>query len=210
MGSYVVYVCYFRNILDSSFGEAVFLYSSTSEIIIFILIMVFFCVIMKIIENVYKYSTPIPFPMPTSLLYVCIGGLLARVDISKKKFFFGIILLCSSTLVFLISLKWEDAKVFCPALILVSTVCIYFIVYRLFNNSIHSTPSWICALSNCAFGVYLIHPLFINLTIKIFHINPLYFCPVVSISITAVFIFVISFLVTHILRKIHMIKKYVL
>ena len=64
----------------------------------------------------------------------------------------------------------------------------------------------ILEISKYSWGIYLIHPLFINITLKVLKIDLLSGMLYLNLFIFAVIIFAISFLTTYILRKITMIK----
>lgn len=64
----------------------------------------------------------------------------------------------------------------------------------------------ILEISKCSWRIYLIHPLFINITLKVLKIDLLSGMLYLNLFIFAVIIFAISFLTTYILRKITMIK----
>lgn len=61
------------------------------------------------------------------------------------------------------------------------------------------------------FGIYLVHPLFLNIAYKMMHINlAKYGLPWVTIVLFAVVIFALSWALTYMLRLIPVFRKYVL
>lgn len=62
----------------------------------------------------------------------------------------------------------------------------------------------------CSFGIYLLHPFFINIIYKILHITPLQFHPFLSIPLFTVSILSLSILLTRILQRIPGLKKLVI
>ena len=65
----------------------------------------------------------------------------------------------------------------------------------------------ILKISECTWGIYLIHPFFINIAIKVLKIDLLTSLPYVKLFVFTVLIAVISFVATYILRKIPFVKK---
>ena len=71
-------------------------------------------------------------------------------------------------------------------------------------------PSWCTAWRTLAFGVYLIHPFFLNLLYKGLHLTPLMLGGYVLIPIFWIAAGALSVLAVVILRKIPVLRKYVL
>lgn len=80
-----------------------------------------------------------------------------------------------------------------------------------FNKSVKSNrvQERLVFLSKCTFGIYLIHPFFIELLNKIAHLNTLSFSPVISIPILSVVVFLASLIVSALLNKIPVINKWI-
>lgn len=68
----------------------------------------------------------------------------------------------------------------------------------------------IVMLANLSFTIYLIHPLFINIILKLFKINPSRYSVNIVVLILLIAIPFSSILFSYILCKIHLLKKYVL
>lgn len=77
------------------------------------------------------------------------------------------------------------------------------------NNFIHnSVVSGSCWLSQYSFGVYLIHPFFINLIFKVVGITPMSGPTIIMIFILFFIVCTLSILATFIMKKIPIIHKY--
>ena len=63
-------------------------------------------------------------------------------------------------------------------------------------------------LSKCSFGVYLIHPAFIEVLSKALHIDTMSFNPILSVPLLSLFIFAISFAASAVMNKIPIVKKW--
>lgn len=75
------------------------------------------------------------------------------------------------------------------------------------NGGRIGTRGWLEAIDGCAFGIYLIHMMFIRLVFKYMHINPYVTIPVVRISACIVFFFLLSYIVTALLKYVPVIRK---
>ena len=64
-------------------------------------------------------------------------------------------------------------------------------------------------ISECSFGIYLVHVLIIDYLIKILKLNILSFNPLLSIPTISFIVFIISFILSAILKKIPLLKKYI-
>jgi len=62
-------------------------------------------------------------------------------------------------------------------------------------------------ISECSLGIYLIHPFFINIVIKVLKLDLLTHMPYIKVMLFVVFLFVVSFITTYVLRKIPYVKK---
>ena len=62
-------------------------------------------------------------------------------------------------------------------------------------------------IAKCSWGIYLIHPFFMNIALKVLKIDLLSGMLYVKLLIFAIVLFVISMITTYILRKIPVIKK---
>lgn len=158
-----------------------------------------FTILVPAMNDWLGLSFGVELPMTGYLFYVCAGAAAARCRSIDRKY---------------LNLVWGAA---CAMILL------YFITGRYRVYSYTSLPVCIMALSifilgtrgdinlggeklmelsKCTLGIYLIHPLFLNLMLKLLHIYPLHLCAFVSVPVTCVFIFFLSYLTVYILRKI--------
>ena len=84
-------------------------------------------------------------------------------------------------------------------------------IYLLFKNGVNSENSRIVkSISRCSFGIYLIHPFFINLFYKVLDITPTSFGVIIfSIPVLWAAVFLLSWFATWVLIKIPGIAKIV-
>lgn len=85
------------------------------------------------------------------------------------------------------------------------------VVFLMFVSKEWSEKCWLRNVDRLCFGAYLIHPLFIQFVYRFLKITPIYFkiYPVMTLLFSIVFI-CLTFLASWIMRKIKILKKYVL
>jgi len=84
-------------------------------------------------------------------------------------------------------------------------------VFELFKNSSFENTKlnkFMATLSRWSFGAYLVHPLFMELFNKI-GLGTTSFCPVLSVPVIAITVFVCSFAVSGLLHCIPVLKKFI-
>ncbi len=141
-------------------------------------------------------------PIGGYLFYVCFGGMVAKNYIPNKLMyiisFSG--LLSSAWIVLGSNTQKFDYRHLAVCLMAMS-------IFLIISNINIKPRKFILLLSNCTWGIYLIHPLFMNVVIKLFKIDFLTSMPYIKLSVFAVIIFCISFIFTYVLRKIPFVKK---
>ena len=90
-------------------------------------------------------------------------------------------------------------------LTLLQSVSIFMLVRLVFGNK--DTTSIVKSVSMCSFGIYLIHPLWINLIYKVLKITPLSMPIGVGIVVLWLFVFLLSFGSAWIMKRLPVIKK---
>lgn len=169
-----------------------------------------FTIVSPVVKNGLGYSIPIPFPIQEHMFYVCVGGMIAKWKPTQHKIAIAsaLIFLFSMSTAFFVQIHAAQYD-FCIPLLSCTSAVNLFIAVTIFTNDA-SEKLWIRNISDCTFGIYLLHPLFINIMIKLFHIYPLRWQPVVSIIGISALIAGLSYLFTYLLRKIWWIKRYIL
>lgn len=79
------------------------------------------------------------------------------------------------------------------------------------NKPVNSpkTQNLIMFISKCTFGVYLIHPFFIEALNKFANINTLSFNPIISIPVISIVVFLASLMVSILFNKIPVLNKWI-
>lgn len=137
------------------------------------------------------------------LFYVFAGGCLAKMDTDNIKIswsIFGIIgsilLIIMRYIAFIPSFFSEYNSI----IISILSISVFCLCRSLFKNYIPNKV--VIEVSKCTWGIYLIHPFFLNIQLKLLGINPLLILPQITIVIDAITLFAISLLASYILRKI--------
>ena len=138
----------------------------------------------------------IELPFGGYLFYVCFGGMVAKGDVSKKQTIFAVIASLLAALFIVLSHEKND---FGYRSLL---VCLIAIGIFMFFFEIQMKPNKLVAVvSQCTFGMYLIHPLFINVVVKMLRIDVLSRMPYIKLTALYVGICLISFTVIYIYLK---------
>ena len=69
---------------------------------------------------------------------------------------------------------------------------------------------FIISISECSLGIYLIHQLIINIIFKLLKVDIILDYPYICLVIYVLITFIISYVITYLLRKINLINKYIL
>lgn len=69
---------------------------------------------------------------------------------------------------------------------------------------------WLAKLAQNTFGIYILHPVFIHVCLKIFQFNPQYHLPLLTLPLCISGFFACAAAVTMLLRKIPIVRKYLL
>ncbi len=177
---------------------------SVKAILIFVVLLFGFTILAPCVSECSGYTVPITYPITTPMFYVCVGGLFSKTKISHKTAFAMIpTAACACVLLFT-----KTASAFSEVWIAVAAVSI-FIAAAGFGKA-YTASKIVLHLSKLTFGVYLLHPLFLNLMVKALHIYPMQWFPPLSVLLTTVIIFLLSSSTVYLLRKIPFVRKYIL
>lgn len=152
--------------------------------------------------------------------YFVLGYILNEANISKKQEYiiyafaiFGIVFTIVAT--FLFSKSTGTASTFFYDYIQINTLLpgigVFVFFKKHLNRSIpsHYLNKKLTFLSNCCFGVYLIHPLIISIIEKYLGINTLMLSPIVSVPLITVLVFALSLVISIIINRIPLLKNWI-
>lgn len=144
----------------------------------------------------------IEFPFDGYLVYVCFGGMVAKCNIEKKwKYISGIVIVLS--ILYLFVNVGKELFVFKHPVVCLMAMAVFLLI----SQAEVKENRAIIGIAPCTWGIYLIHPFFMNMALKVLKIDLLSGLLYVKLLMFAVVLFVISLVTTYILRKIPLIKK---
>lgn len=182
--------------------------STECEIKYFVALLFVFSILAPLIYEITDYKIPIELPASSSLFYVCVGGLITKKK-QNRNVAFSICGFClCSVATFLLTIFVEEGTVFIPLLNCISAVSLFLAVLSMASSN--EEPKLIRSFSNCTFGIYLFHPFYINVMLKLLHIYPLQYSHLIALTIACIVIIGLSFATTYMLRCIPFIKKFIL
>ena len=155
----------------------------------------FFTIVVPSIKPIVAIGVDIPFS--GYLLYICFGGMVAKGDFSKKQSISIVMAGLVSAIYILLSPFADDFGYRSPAICLLA--CSIFVVFALLDVK---TSKFISIASQCTLGVYLIHPLFLNVAIKVLKLDFLSRMPYFRLACLYVAVSLISFFTTFTLLRI--------
>ena len=177
-----------------------FLQRGNKDILILTTILFLFNILFPIIEEFVSIKFDIP--MDGYLFYVCFGGAVAKCKIDKKVNIGACFLLLISVIYIIFCADGKQLG-YKNLVVCIMAISIFVIAVAM---EIKSNKMLLC-FSKCTWGIYLIHPFFINIVIKLMKIDLLRSYAYVKLMLFAVIVTVISFGSTYILRKIPIVKK---
>ena len=189
-----------------------FQHSSIKSIAALTGILFVFTIVLQNVEKSIGYVFPVSFPMANPAypaFYICAGGLISKLTLPKRTPWVAAPVFClSMTGCFLL-------MVFAPAWTLwtnlfscISAISLFLAVKVLAENA--PERPWLRCVSECSFGIYLFHQLFINVLLKLLNWYPLRRYAALSVPGAFAVVVLAAFVVTFLLRKIRWVRKYIL
>lgn len=177
-----------------------FIRESEKDAFVFLILLFFFTIISPSFSSVITVG--IDFPFSGYLFYVCFGGFIAKYNVRNDVSFFGFLAgVCSVFWIIVCGDGYSLEYSSLPISLVSMAVFLFVSQLKIGNNNL------ILLLSSCTWGVYLIHPFFINLAIKFFNIDFLVDFSFVKLFLFFVVVSLLSFMVTYVLKKIPYIKN---
>lgn len=189
--------------------------STKKEYQYFMIILFIFTILISDLNNIFK--TNIAFNIliinPYIFLYF-LGDYLSRYEIPQNIRIINYIFTILSIIIIIINNLFE---IFEPTLITYTCFLSFNITLTIFISFKKSKNIFkdklnlaITNISECTLGIYLIHQFFINIIYKLLKIDIILEYPCICLIAYSIIIFIISYLITKLLRKINIIKKYIL
>lgn len=178
----------------------------------FLIIMYIFCILIPELSKILRVEIAFSISgISGYIFYYFWGYYLYNFGVSKvfKKGIYAISFIAIIFL-FLKSLKDNNLDMLSYTSnipFLISTSIILFLKNKKFGDAISKVLSQIGINS---YGIYIFHQLFINIIYKLLKFDFIRIYPLIGFCIYLIFIFVLSYFTTYILRRIKLISKYVI
>ena len=177
-----------------------FMQQGTRNILILTALLFVFNILFYQTNEYFRVGVNIPFT--GYLFYICFGGAVAKLKVNKKlaylAYLTGIV-----SLIYIIICSEKQQMGYKDWAVCAMAMSVFVAVSEMeikSNKAIH-------CIAKCTWGIYLIHPFFINVIIKLIKIDLLTSSPYIKLFLFAVVVSLISFISTYILRKIPLVKK---
>lgn len=176
-----------------------FMKQGNNNIIILTLILMIFDILVPAISKYIAIGFELPFD--GYLVYVCFGGMIAKCKVYKKWKSLSLIAIAISIAYLCINVG-KELFVFKHPIVCIMAMGIFLII----SQSDFKSNKIIVEIAKCSWGIYLIHPFFMNIALKVLKIDLLSGMLYIKLIIFAMVLYVISLFVTYVLRKIKIIK----
>ena len=139
----------------------------------------------------------VSFPFGGYLFYVCLGGLIARRSLNKKWRWAALFVCVGVILFLLLPVGRGEYDSFHPLICLLAGS-----IFLLFSQSEWGESRFFAEASHCSWGIYLLHPLLIQIALKLLHVDLLSAWPGLRLTLFGLMVAALSFAATWVLRKI--------
>ena len=163
-------------------------------------------ILIPIINNRMGMSVDIHMPLSGYLFYVIAGSAIARCSFADMKY---VNMALGAANVVMIAYFWNYGKdeiysyTSLPVCIMALGI---FILVTKNHAELHTGRKWE-GISGCTLGIYLIHPFFLNLMIKLLHIYPLHGTGWITIPAACIVLYFVSCVTVYVLRKIPIVNR---
>lgn len=137
------------------------------------------------------------------MFYVCFGGVIAKYGIRKRE----IIVISIAGLMSAAYLGVHYNGKIAESIDLLAVCTMALAVFLIFEHMKIQPSRLLLTLAKCSWGIYLLHPLIINVALKVMKLDFVSYMPYVKIPLLAICTFTLSFAITYLLRKIPFVSK---
>ena len=180
-----------------------FLQSDERSIYIFTLILFVFAILLPEINRITPLNINVSFPFGGYVFYVVFGGMIRKCGVNKK-FYYTVIACGLISAVYMVishaAIGRYDEK---NPLVAILSMCVFVVISEL---DIKGSP-FLSELAACTWGIYLIHPVFLNIGLKVFKIDLISSMPYLKLFAAFVVVFALSFETTRLLKRVPFIKN---
>ena len=158
------------------------------------------------VNNWLGLSIDMHLPMSGYLFYVVMGALIARCSFADMKYFNVILAAVNmAAAVYLWNHGKDVVYPYTSLPVCIMALCIFILITKN-HTGLHMGRKW-KGITECTLGIYLIHPFFLNLMIKMLHIYPLHGTGWVTIPAVCIALYFISYATVYVLKKIPVVNR---
>ena len=180
-----------------------FMQTGERNIRILTLLLFIFSILLPEINRKTALNIDVDFPFMGFLFYVCFGAMARKCE-TKKWFYYTVIVLGILSAIYMVNFHTEigryDNK--SPFISLLAMAVFLFV-----NSFEFKGNKVIYELAACTWGIYLVHPIFLNVGIKLFKIDLLTTMPYLKLTAAWLVVFALSFGLVWILRRLPLFKE---
>lgn len=187
-----------------------FFSTGNRQVVLFTSLAVASSFVLPFLAQLTGYPLGISIPITCYVTYVFLGGMIGKLNIPRPFAILcsGLFVGCMILLYYMPVYRGINQTEYTSLLIcLLSGLFVVCIVG--FLKEVESV-TWVHRIAQCTWGIYLFHPVFLNVQTKVFHWYALPSAPLVSMMLEAVGLFFLSFLLTYVLRTIPVVRKFLL
>ena len=144
----------------------------------------------------------VELPFNGYLVYVCFGAMIAKCEIDKKWKYLSYLVILGSVVYLFINVG-KQLFVFKHPIVCFMAMGIFLVISQA-DIKFHKGIS---ELAKCSWGIYLIHPFYMNIVLKVLKIDLLSGMLYIKLFVFAVILFSVSLITAYLLRKIPVIKN---
>lgn len=168
--------------------------------VILTVLLFIFNIFLPTFENYISFGVNLPFG--GYLFYVCLGSTIAKLKIHRRFTFFIQLLGVLSVIWIWFGLANSEFG-YNHLAVCAMAMSIFITISKMDIKS----NKLISCIAKCTWGIYLIHPFYINIAIKMLKIDVLSSNVYIKLSLMCGIILILSFFTTYALRKLPVVKK---
>ena len=180
-----------------------FMQTGDRNVRILTLLLFVFTILIPEVNKISALNINIDFPLVGYLFYVCFGAFVRKCEI-KKPFFYTVIVCGILSAIYMVNFhtdigRYSDKSPFVSILAMA--------IFLAANRIDFKGNKLLYELAACTWGIYLVHPVFLNIGIKLFKIDLLSHMPYLMLTAAWIAVFFLSFGLVWVLRRMPLFKK---
>ena len=180
-----------------------FMQTEERNIYILTALLFVFTIVLPQINEVTPLNISVDFPFVGYLFYVCFGGMIRKCGV--KKWFYYLLVVCGIISFAVMVITHAKIGRFSDKHPLVSIAAMF--VFVVISELDIKGNKLLYEIAASTWGIYLIHPVFFNIGIKLFNIDLLSHMPYLKLSCCFIVVFLLSFGTVWVLKRMPFFKN---